>query len=277
MIVRPATPSDIPAMAAVLEANGETDSLPDVPGRPYLEHLVSRPSARPLAGEVDGVVVGWGATIEVGGPRRRFITDLFIDPAQQSKGVGRAVLAQLVDGADQRFTFSSDDPRALGAYVRARMRPWWPVLYMTVSGAALPEVGEGAGAESVTAEKICTADEIVEMQRLARAVPIAPHVTAYAVSVLAATHPDHPRAPGIVRDYVRYGGSPRGAQALVTAGKIYALLDGRFNVAIDDIRAVALPSLRHRIILNFEGEAEGITTEAVVRAILDAVVAPTVE
>ena len=115
------------------------------------------------------------------------------------------------------------------------------------------------------------------MQRLARAVPIAPHVTAYAVSILAASHPDQPRAPGLVRDYVRYGGSPRGAQALVTAGKIYALLDGRFNVSTDDIRAVAMPSLRHRIILNFEGEAEGITTEATVRAILDAVAVPTVE
>ena len=133
------------------------------------------------------------------------------------------------------------------------------------------------GSETVTASKVCTAAEIVEMQRLARAVPIAPHVTAYAVSVLAATHPDQPRAPGLVRDYVRYGGSPRGAQALVTGGKIYALLDGRFNVSIDDIRAVAIPALRHRIILNFEGEAEGITTEAVVRSILDAVVAPTVE
>src|SRR6267142_5557761 len=133
------------------------------------------------------------------------------------------------------------------------------------------------GADLPRAGKITTAAEIVEMQRLARAVPIAPHVTAYAVSVLAATHPDQPRAPGLVRDYVRYGGSPRGAQALVTGGKIFALLDGRFNVSIDDIRAVALPSLRHRIILNFEGEAEGITTEAVVRAILDAVVAPTVE
>jgi MoxR-like ATPase len=133
------------------------------------------------------------------------------------------------------------------------------------------------GSESVTASRVCTAAEIVEMQRLARAVPIAPHVTAYAVSVLAATHPDQPRAPGLVRDYVRYGGSPRGAQALVTGGKIYALLDGRFNVSIDDIRAVALPSLRHRIILNFEGEAEGITSEAVIRSILDAVAAPTVE
>ena len=133
------------------------------------------------------------------------------------------------------------------------------------------------GSESVTASKVASADEIVEMQRLARAVPIAPHVTAYAVSVLAATHPDQPRAPGLVREYVRYGGSPRGAQALVTAGKIYALLDGRFNVSIDDIRAVALPALRHRIILNFEGEAEGITTEAVVRSILDTVAAPAVE
>ncbi|MBI3745917.1 MAG: MoxR family ATPase, partial [Chloroflexi bacterium] len=133
------------------------------------------------------------------------------------------------------------------------------------------------GADAVTAGKVCTAAEIVEMQRLARAVPIAPHVTAYAVSLLAATHPDQQRAPQLVREYVRYGGSPRGAQALVTAGKIYALLDGRFNVAIDDIRAVAMPAFRHRIILNFEGEAEGITTEAIVRTILDAVPAPSVE
>jgi MoxR-like ATPase len=133
------------------------------------------------------------------------------------------------------------------------------------------------GAEAVSAAKVCTAAEIVEMQRLARAVPIAPHVTAYAVSLLAATHPDNGRAPGLVRDYVRYGGSPRGAQALVTAGKIYALLDGRFNVSTDDIRAVALPSLRHRIILNFEGEAEGITSESTIRAVLDAVAVPTVE
>jgi MoxR-like ATPase len=133
------------------------------------------------------------------------------------------------------------------------------------------------GLEQPTAAKVTTAAEIVEMQRLARAVPIAPHVTAYAVSVLAATHPDQPRAPELVRSYVRYGASPRGAQALVAAGKIYALLDGRFNVAIDDIRAVAMPSLRHRIILNFEGEAEGITTEATVRAILESVAPPSVE
>jgi MoxR-like ATPase len=138
-------------------------------------------------------------------------------------------------------------------------------------------VDRTTGAETSRAQKIATADEIVEMQRLARAVPIAPHITAYAVSILAATHPDQPRAPGLVREYVRYGASPRGAQALVTAGKIFALLDGRFNVSIEDIRSAALPSLRHRIILNFEGEAEGITTEAAVRTILDSVAPPAVE
>ena len=133
------------------------------------------------------------------------------------------------------------------------------------------------GAEAAAAQKVTTAAEIVEMQRLARAVPIAPHITAYAVSLLAATHPDNGRAPSLVRQYVRYGGSPRGAQALVTAGKILALMDGRFNVSLDDVRAAALPALRHRVILNFEGEAEGITSEAVVRAILDEVAPPTVE
>jgi MoxR-like ATPase len=133
------------------------------------------------------------------------------------------------------------------------------------------------GAETPTAGKVASAAEIVEMQRLARAVPIAPHVTAYAVALLAATHPAQPRAPGLVRDYVRYGGSPRGAQALVAGAKIGALLDGRFNASVDDIRAVALPALRHRVILNFEGEAEGITSEAVISAILDAVPAPSVE
>jgi MoxR-like ATPase len=133
------------------------------------------------------------------------------------------------------------------------------------------------GAEAARPSKVDTAAEIVEMQRLARAVPIAPHVTTYAVALLAATHPDQPRAPEVVRRYVRYGGSPRGAQALVAAGKIGALLDGRFNVSTDDIRAATLPALRHRVILNFEGEAEGITPELIVSSILDAVAPPSVE
>ena len=127
------------------------------------------------------------------------------------------------------------------------------------------------------ASKAADAAEVVAMQRLARSVPIAPHVTAYAVSVLAATHPDGPRAPELVREYVRYGGSPRGAQALVLAGKIQALLDDRYNVSVEDIRAVALPALRHRVIRNFEGEAEGITPDAIVRQVLEQVPAPSVD
>src|SRR5438093_2056318 len=137
-------------------------------------------------------------------------------------------------------------------------------------------VDRTTGTDAPVAGRVTTAADIIEMQRLARSVPIAPHITAYAVSVLAATHPDQPRAPELVRQYVRYGGSPRGAQALVATAKIGALLDGRFNVSADDIRNVAMPALRHRVILNFEGEAEGITPEAIIRSILDAVQPPAV-
>jgi MoxR-like ATPase len=133
------------------------------------------------------------------------------------------------------------------------------------------------GSDRPTASIAAGAADVLAMQRLARAVPIAPHVTAYAVSLLAATHPDQPRAPELVREYVRYGGSPRGAQALVAGAKVRALLDGRYNVSVEDLRAVALPSLRHRVILNFEGEAEGITADAIVRTILDSVAPPAVE
>ncbi len=124
------------------------------------------------------------------------------------------------------------------------------------------------GTDVPAVRKVASGTDVLAMQRLARDVPIASHVMAYAVRLLRATHPDTERVPGIVSQYVRYGGSPRGAQAMVLGAKIHALLDGRYNVAFADVQAVAAPALRHRIILNFEGEAEGITTDAVVRAIL---------
>jgi MoxR-like ATPase len=133
------------------------------------------------------------------------------------------------------------------------------------------------GSERAVPDHAATASDVVAMQRLARSVPIAPHVTAYAVSLLSATHPDQPRAPELVRQYVRYGASPRGAQALVLAGKINALLEGRYNVSAEDVRAVALPALRHRIIRNFEAEAEDISSDALVRSVLEAVEPPAVE
>jgi MoxR-like ATPase len=84
-----------------------------------------------------------------------------------------------------------------------------------------------------------------------------------------ATHPDDASAPEMIKQYVRYGASPRGAQALILGGKIHALLEGRFNVAFEDIEAVAAPALRHRILLNFEGMAEGIAPDAVIRAVTE--------
>jgi len=128
------------------------------------------------------------------------------------------------------------------------------------------------GAVTPRAEPVADGPTILAMQALARGVPIADHVTAYAARLLKATHPDDPSAPEAVRRYVRYGASPRGMQAMILAGKIIALLDGRYNVAFDDLRQAALPALRHRLILNFEAQAEGVTTDEVIEAILDEVV-----
>jgi MoxR-like ATPase len=102
-------------------------------------------------------------------------------------------------------------------------------------------------------------------------VPVARHVQDYAVRALQATHPDGPDAPDIVKRFVRYGSSPRGAQAVLLAAKIRALFDGRFAASVDDVRASVHPAMRHRVLLNFEGEAEGIKTDQVLDAIVKSV------
>jgi len=107
-------------------------------------------------------------------------------------------------------------------------------------------------------------ETILRMRHLAREVPIASHVREYAIKLVLGTHPDRETATDQVRRFVRFGSSPRGAQAIVVAAKIRALLEGRYNVAFEDIDAVAKPALRHRILLNFEGEAEGISTDVIV-------------
>jgi len=123
-----------------------------------------------------------------------------------------------------------------------------------------------------TASPAADGAKIRAMQALARGVPIANHVTSFTARVLKATHPQDADSPQIVRDYVRFGGSPRGMQAMILAGKILALLDARYNVAFDDIRAAAIPALRHRLILNFEAQAEGVTSDQVIAEILKVVV-----
>jgi MoxR-like ATPase len=112
---------------------------------------------------------------------------------------------------------------------------------------------------------------ILEMQALVRKVPVARHVQDYAVRVVQATHPDGPDAPDLTKRFVRFGASPRGAQAVLLASKIRALFEGRFAASTDDVRASALPALRHRVLLNFEGEAEGIKTDQVISQILERV------
>jgi len=118
------------------------------------------------------------------------------------------------------------------------------------------------------ARPVLAAGEVLAMRDLAREVPIARHVQELAVNIVLATHPDDPRAPDITRRYVRYGASPRAAQALVVAAKIRALLAGRFAASSDDVRHFAAPALRHRLILNFEGDAEGIDPDAIIDAVV---------
>jgi MoxR-like ATPase len=105
------------------------------------------------------------------------------------------------------------------------------------------------------------------MIQTARAVPVATPVARYAVSLIEATHPEWSEIDQ-VRRYLRAGASPRGLQAMVTCAQVRALLEGRFNVSIEDLQALARPALRHRILLNFEGEAEGLTTEAIIDEVL---------
>ena len=115
---------------------------------------------------------------------------------------------------------------------------------------------------------VLTRSRILELRSLVREVPVARSVQDFAVRVLMATHPDKPEATKMVKQYVRFGSSPRGAQAVLLAAKIRALMDGRFSASADDVRVSALPALRHRMILNFEGEAEGVKTDTVLEEVL---------
>ena len=112
-------------------------------------------------------------------------------------------------------------------------------------------------------------DEILEMKRVIKHVPIASHVKDYAIRLVMASHPDNENATEKIKEYVQFGASPRGVQSLVLAGKVGALLEGRFNVSIEDIRSVAKPALRHRMVLNIKGEAEGLDEDLLIDEIIE--------
>jgi MoxR-like ATPase len=121
---------------------------------------------------------------------------------------------------------------------------------------------------------IATADDVLRMLRVAREVVVAPHLATYAVRLVLATHPNEGAAPPGIRQYVRHGASPRGLQALVAGAQVRALLEDRFNISREDLQAVALPALRHRLILGFEAQADNITPERLIGDVLSAVQVP---
>jgi MoxR-like ATPase len=123
-------------------------------------------------------------------------------------------------------------------------------------------------AQHVEVKRVLTRAQILEMQALVRRVPVARHVQDYAIRVLLATHPSGEEAPELVKRFVRTGASPRGAQAMLLGAKVRALFDGRFAASIDDVKATALAALRHRVLLSFEGEAEGVASDRVIAEIL---------
>jgi MoxR-like ATPase len=116
--------------------------------------------------------------------------------------------------------------------------------------------------------RVLTKEQIIELQTLVRQVPVASHVKDYAVRLVLATHPKSDTTAPISNQYLRFGSSPRGGQTLILGAKVRALTHGRFNVSFDDIQAVATAALRHRLILNFEAEAEGVTTDLIIEQIL---------
>jgi len=116
--------------------------------------------------------------------------------------------------------------------------------------------------------KVVQREALVELMKLVREVPVASHVKDYAVRLVMATHPRTETAAPIATQYLRFGSSPRGCQTMILAGKVRALTQGRFNASFDDIETVAAAALRHRLILNFEAEAEGITTDHIITQLL---------
>ncbi len=132
-------------------------------------------------------------------------------------------------------------------------------------------VGRTTKGVVVEPDRVMDGEEIVGWQQLVREVILAPHVQDYIARLTLATHPEGPFALPITNQYLRWGGSPRGAQTLALAAKVRALLGGRYNVSFEDVRRVFLPSLRHRVILNFEADAEGIEPDKVLTEILEKV------
>lgn len=185
-------------------------------------------------------------TVSAGGVTRRLPDPFFVLATQnplEQEGTYPLPEAQM-----DRFLLKIDVPYPTAEELKAIVR-------QTTTG------------KSVRVEKVASAEQIAEIQQAAREILVAEPVLDYAVKLLLATHPGE-QAPVSVLKNVRNGAGPRGVQAMIALAKVRALLSGRFNLSYEDVDAVALPALRHRIFLNFEGEANGVKTDQIVRDIL---------
>lgn len=129
-------------------------------------------------------------------------------------------------------------------------------------------VNRTTGTKQTEPSQVASRDDVLRLRQIVREVPISDSVLDYGLSLVVATHPEGDDASLIAKRYARFGSSPRGAQSLITAGKIFALLEGRYNVAKEDLRRAAKPALRHRILLNFEAEADGVTTDRLIEEVI---------
>ena len=185
--------------------------------------------------------------VTAGGELRRLVEPFFVMATQNP--IDQEGTYPLPEAQLDRFFF-----KILVGYPSAEERT--EVLSRTTAG---------AGAK---VERVLTREALLDLMKLVREVPVASHVKDYAVRLVLATHPKTETAAPIASQYLRFGSSPRGGQTLLLAGKVRALTEGRFNVSFDDIQAVAASALRHRLILNFEAEAEGVTTDHIIGQIL---------
>ncbi|QAA35045.1 AAA family ATPase [Clostridium manihotivorum] len=130
-------------------------------------------------------------------------------------------------------------------------------------------IGVTINNEAKELNKVMDGEEILEIRKLLKEIPISKAVEEYALKIILATHPDYEAAPEISKKYIRYGASPRAAQAIISTSRVKAVMEGRFNVSFEDVKYVAYPSLRHRFFMNFDAVADGVTAEDIISQILE--------
>jgi len=135
-------------------------------------------------------------------------------------------------------------------------------------------VARTTGADESEVDVVATGEDIINAGKVIRQMPVADFIARYAVSLVFASHPESPKAPAAVRRYVKCGASPRAAQSVILVAKFFALLDGRMNVAVEDIQRAAFPCLRHRMIINFDGIADDATSDTLLEQILHEIPRP---